>query len=205
MSRASKRRIQPKPDLGIPILGFRISVFCQAHGISEDFYFRLQRDGLGPKTMKIGGVTIISVEAAEVWRRDARPPPPRTSGPPGHPYCSFHAGRNGASCTSSKRSEAGPWRRLSLPVARCLRMRSTRSRRSAAAPMRTQSRREEALMRHDHCLIVDVHSFSSVPLSHELDQTRRRGIHPYQPRPFAALQHRPHERAGCAKERAFRE
>ena len=25
-------------------------------------------------------------------------------------------------------------------------------------------------MRHDHCLIVDVHSFSSVPLSHELDQ-----------------------------------
>jgi hypothetical protein len=29
-------------------------------------------------------------------------------------------------------------------------------------------------------------------------------VHPYQPRPFAALQHRPHERAGCAKERAFR-
>ena len=58
-------------------------------------------------------------------------------------------------------------------------------------------------MRHDHCLIVDVHSFSSVPLSHELDQTRRRRP-PYQPRPFAALQHRPHERAGCAKERVFR-
>lgn len=70
MSRARKRQIQLKPDLGIPLLGFRISVFCQAHGISEDFYFRLQRDGLGPKTMKIGGVTIISVEAAEAWRRD---------------------------------------------------------------------------------------------------------------------------------------
>jgi hypothetical protein len=29
-------------------------------------------------------------------------------------------------------------------------------------------------MRHDHCLIIDVHSFSSVPLPHEPDQTPRR-------------------------------
>jgi hypothetical protein len=87
------------------------------------------------------------------------------------------------------------------PVARCLRMRSTRSRRSPAAPMRTQSRREEALMRHDHCLVVDAHSFSSVPLPHELDQTRRRRPPHHQPRPFAALQHRPMN-GHCAKERA---
>jgi N-formylglutamate deformylase len=33
---------------------------------------------------------------------------------------------------------------------------------------------EEALMRHDHCLIIDVHSFSSTPLPHEPDQTPRR-------------------------------
>ena len=62
---------------------------------------------------------------------------------------------------------------------------------------------EEARMRQDHCLIVDVHDFSSVPLPHELDRTPRRPP-PLQPRPFAALQYRPYERAGCAKERAFR-
>jgi N-formylglutamate deformylase len=33
---------------------------------------------------------------------------------------------------------------------------------------------EQALTRHDHCLIIDVHSFSSAPLPHEPDQTPRR-------------------------------
>jgi predicted DNA-binding transcriptional regulator AlpA len=70
MSRARKRRSKPNPGQGVPILGFRIPGFCQAFGISEDFYYRLQRDKLGPKTMKMGGVTIISVAAAEIWRRE---------------------------------------------------------------------------------------------------------------------------------------
>jgi hypothetical protein len=62
---------KPKTDRDIiPRLGFRIPEFCRAHGISEDFYYRFQRDGLGPKIMKIGGVTIISGEAAEAWRRE---------------------------------------------------------------------------------------------------------------------------------------
>src|SRR6476619_7159428 len=30
---------------------------------------------------------------------------------------------------------------------------------------------EQALTQHDHCLIIDVHSFSSAPLPHEPDQT----------------------------------
>ena len=62
---------------------------------------------------------------------------------------------------------------------------------------------EQALTRHDHCLIIiDVHSFSSAPLPHELDRTPRL-LHP-SALDLAALQYRPHERAGCAKERAFR-
>ena len=32
--------------------------------------FVLQRAGLGPVTMKVGGRTLISVEAAAAWRRD---------------------------------------------------------------------------------------------------------------------------------------
>ena len=42
----------------------------EAHSISVDTYFRLQRAGLGPVTMKVGGRTLISVEAAAAWRRD---------------------------------------------------------------------------------------------------------------------------------------
>jgi hypothetical protein len=37
---------KPKTDRDIPRLGFRIPEFCRSHGISEDFYYRLQRDGL---------------------------------------------------------------------------------------------------------------------------------------------------------------
>ena len=58
-----------KTDRDIPRLGFRIPEFCRAFGISQDFYYRLQRAGLGPKTMKMGHVTIISVAAADDWRR----------------------------------------------------------------------------------------------------------------------------------------
>jgi hypothetical protein len=70
MAHAKKRRSKPSPIPGIPTLGFRIPGFCQAHGLSLDFYYRMQRKKLGPKTMKIGGVTVISVEAAEAWRRE---------------------------------------------------------------------------------------------------------------------------------------
>jgi predicted DNA-binding transcriptional regulator AlpA len=61
---------KPKTGRDVPRLGFRIPEFCRAYGISEDFYYRLQRDGLGPKTMKMGNVTIISVEAGDDWRRE---------------------------------------------------------------------------------------------------------------------------------------
>ena len=51
-------------------MAYSIRQFCQAHSISVDTYFRLQRAGLGPVTMKVGGRTLISVEAAAAWRRD---------------------------------------------------------------------------------------------------------------------------------------
>ena len=49
---------------------YSIEQFCQAHGISIDLYFKMQRQGLGPPTMKVGGRTLISIEAAAAWRRD---------------------------------------------------------------------------------------------------------------------------------------
>jgi hypothetical protein len=50
---------------------FSIPQFCAAHGaMSEAFYHKLQTLGLGPKTMRVGGRTMISIEAAAQWRRD---------------------------------------------------------------------------------------------------------------------------------------
>jgi hypothetical protein len=67
----AKREVLP-PVRGPPIapMAYSIRQFCQAHNISVDTYFRLQRDGLGPVTMKVGGRTLISVEATAAWRRE---------------------------------------------------------------------------------------------------------------------------------------
>jgi hypothetical protein len=51
-------------------MAYSIRQFCEAHSISVDTYFRLQRADAGPATMKVGGRTLISVEAAAAWRRD---------------------------------------------------------------------------------------------------------------------------------------
>jgi hypothetical protein len=42
-----------------------IRTFCHTHEISESFYHKLQRAGLGPQVMRIGA---RSAEAARKWR-----------------------------------------------------------------------------------------------------------------------------------------
>jgi hypothetical protein len=50
---------------------FSIRQFCVAYGdFSIDTYFKMNREGWGPATMKVGGRTLISREAAEAWRRE---------------------------------------------------------------------------------------------------------------------------------------
>jgi len=47
-----------------------IREFCAQHGgISEDLFFKMQREGWGPTVMKVGSRTLISHEAAADWRR----------------------------------------------------------------------------------------------------------------------------------------
>ena len=48
---------------------YSVRDFCIAHSISEDMFFKMQRQGLTPKTMKVGARTLISMEAAAEWRR----------------------------------------------------------------------------------------------------------------------------------------
>jgi hypothetical protein len=52
----------PPPRLALTILEF-----CAAFRISEDFYYKLRRQGQGPRTMKIGARTMISIQAANEW------------------------------------------------------------------------------------------------------------------------------------------
>jgi hypothetical protein len=46
-----------------------IAQFCDRHGISEAFFYLLQKDGLGPDVMEVGGRVLISDEAAKRWRK----------------------------------------------------------------------------------------------------------------------------------------
>jgi hypothetical protein len=53
-----------------PTGAYTIRQFARAHGISEDMFYKMQRAGWGPTTMKVGSRTLISVESAAAWRRE---------------------------------------------------------------------------------------------------------------------------------------
>lgn len=48
---------------------FSVAEFCREHGISRGLFYRLLREGRGPRVIKAGRRTLISREAAEQWRR----------------------------------------------------------------------------------------------------------------------------------------
>ena len=45
-----------------------INEFCKMNGISTSFFYKLQSQGKGPRTMKVGKRTLITTEAAREWR-----------------------------------------------------------------------------------------------------------------------------------------
>jgi hypothetical protein len=51
------------------IAAYSIRTFCRAHAISPAFYYKLQRQGIGPRELRLGVRTLISKEAAAEWRR----------------------------------------------------------------------------------------------------------------------------------------
>jgi predicted DNA-binding transcriptional regulator AlpA len=52
-----------------PRMALSIPEFCKAHGISEGFFYKLKKQGDGPREMKVGARTLISLESASEWRR----------------------------------------------------------------------------------------------------------------------------------------
>jgi len=62
---------EPKapPEPSIQKQAFTVTSFCKAHEISTPTYYRLRREGKGPREMRVGSDIRISVEAAADWRR----------------------------------------------------------------------------------------------------------------------------------------
>jgi predicted DNA-binding transcriptional regulator AlpA len=53
-----------------PRLALSILEFCDAHGISEGFYYKLKKQREGPREMRLGKRTLITFESAADWRRE---------------------------------------------------------------------------------------------------------------------------------------
>jgi predicted DNA-binding transcriptional regulator AlpA len=65
-----KSRTQFAAVPATPRLALSISEFCKAHGISEAFFYKLKKQGEGPREMKVGTRTLITLESAAEWRRE---------------------------------------------------------------------------------------------------------------------------------------
>lgn len=65
----SANQLDPKTkEPPLPRLALTILEFCEAFRISDDFYYKLKRQGQGPREMKVGKRTLISLAAADEWR-----------------------------------------------------------------------------------------------------------------------------------------
>ncbi len=49
---------------------FTVAQFCEAHSFTKVLFYKLLKEGRGPRIMKVGTRTLISVEAAADWRRE---------------------------------------------------------------------------------------------------------------------------------------
>lgn len=48
---------------------FSVAQFCEGHDITKVLFYKLLKEGRGPRIMKVGTRTLISAEAAAAWRR----------------------------------------------------------------------------------------------------------------------------------------
>jgi hypothetical protein len=69
-SRKRREAFQKRSKRRKPSDAHTIPSFCESNAISESFYFKLRREGRGPREMKIDRITRISPEAEADWRRE---------------------------------------------------------------------------------------------------------------------------------------
>jgi hypothetical protein len=58
------------PPIRGPPLAYTILEFCEAARISEDFFYKLKRQGQTPRLAKVGARTLITVTAANEWFKE---------------------------------------------------------------------------------------------------------------------------------------
>jgi predicted DNA-binding transcriptional regulator AlpA len=58
------------PGTTAAALAFSVEEFCTLHRISRCYFYKLLKNGHGPRVIKIGARTLVSVEAAADWRRE---------------------------------------------------------------------------------------------------------------------------------------
>jgi excisionase family DNA binding protein len=56
-------------DAAVILRALTVEAFCRSYGIGRSTAYKLIKEGLGPRTMKVGRRTLISIEAADEWRR----------------------------------------------------------------------------------------------------------------------------------------
>jgi hypothetical protein len=61
-------RKAPSNNINAGISTMSIARFCVRNDISEPMYFKLQANGLGPKTTQLGARTLITIESEKRWR-----------------------------------------------------------------------------------------------------------------------------------------
>jgi hypothetical protein len=57
------------PEVSGAKAAFSVAEFCAAYGISRDMFDDLRKSGRAPVIMKIGRRVLVSVQAAEDWRK----------------------------------------------------------------------------------------------------------------------------------------
>jgi hypothetical protein len=67
---ASKTQRNPRPKIPPPKLALTIPEFCDAHGISQAYFYVLQKAGHGPRITHLGRRCFISLEDAARWRKE---------------------------------------------------------------------------------------------------------------------------------------
>jgi hypothetical protein len=69
-NRKKKARGPPKRNTDA-VGAYSVPDFCRLHGgMSEAFFHKLVSEGYGPRLMRVGSRTMISVESATEWRRE---------------------------------------------------------------------------------------------------------------------------------------
>jgi len=48
---------------------YSVDEFCNAHNICRAMFYKIMKEGTGPRVMRVGSRTLISGEAAADWRR----------------------------------------------------------------------------------------------------------------------------------------